>query len=144
MLVNGFALDNALFTSPIAVEAALTALVFLEWPRILEPCGLVGEVNAVGLTCPSAVLLRPEVGAIERFGRGAVIGCAAAARRDSCDSCPSGFVLCDEKPSEAEVGGVLSPDCRPTVEYSRPSPAVDDIVSVPCDCWEGSWVSGAL
>ena len=86
-----------LFTSPIlllVVEAVLTALVFLECPRALDPCGLVGDLNR-----PSAVLLWPAVTASDKFGRDAdvfVIGCAAAASCESCDnwdSCPSAFVL---------------------------------------------------
>jgi hypothetical protein len=133
----------------LAVEATLTVLVFLECPRILGSWGLVGEVQGEGLTWPSAVLLSPDAGAIARLGRVAaaaadvlVMGCAAAASWESCDNCtrcPSGFVPCDEKPSEVEVGGVetsgpsavdcdwsLQVDCRPSVGLlasSRLSPA---------------------
>ena len=142
-------------TSPIlllALEATLTALVFLECPRALGPCGLIGE-RIVGFTCPSAVLLRPDVGAIDKFGRADAfaMGSAAAAsceNSDNLDSCPSGSVSCDEKPSEVEVGGVSWPltvdcefdtDCRPNIELiecSWLSPTDAGIVSVPSDRWE--------
>lgn len=45
-------------TRLLAVEAALTALVFLEWPTV-RPGEAVGE-NRGSLTAPSAVLLTAE------------------------------------------------------------------------------------
>lgn len=46
-------------------ETLLVVLVFLEWPRL---CGLVGDMELVAFTCPSAVLFCPAVGATISLG----------------------------------------------------------------------------